>query len=277
MKKTCNSNTNQQNIKTISEDEVDYEFITQVVNEVTQSCALPLSVPIERIPFYIKQAAQWFWENYDGSVEERWYIIPNSEICKGNNLNKLVKLPPQIMGVHGCYKTSSRYRNGAMGDFSMERMMLSTYSSFGGVGSMGSGTANSPYFAAYNLGDVVTAMLEVSTFDQTLNSPLTYEFNRLSSCLNILGDLGWSDLLICTSKRCKIQDLYKEYYFFRFVVALVKKSLSTIYSTYEFKLPGGVTINYSNFKDEGNEELEDIKEWVDNQKAIDWFFQPNTL
>jgi hypothetical protein len=45
----------------------------------------------------------------------------------------------------------------------------------------------------------------------------------------------------------------------------------------EFKLPGGVTINYSNFKDEADSDMEDIKEWIEKNRACDYFFMPNSL
>ena len=35
-------------------DEIDYQFITRVQQEVTQSCALPFALPVERIPEFIR-------------------------------------------------------------------------------------------------------------------------------------------------------------------------------------------------------------------------------
>lgn len=257
------------------EDEIDYQFITRVQKEVTQSCALPFAVPAERIPEFILQAAQYFWQNCDLCVEERYYIVKNSDICKGNKLNKIVQLPQQILGVHGVFKLQSNLKYGAMGDFSIERMMMSSYSMFGGAGTVGGGFGLNG--VGYNLADVVTSMYEVDTFNQYLNAPLSYNFNTYSSKLVLLGDLGYSDILISCMIRCRIQDLYNNYYFFRCVVAFVKRSLSTIYGSFEFKLPGGVTINYSNFKDEADSDMEDIKEWIDKNRACDYFFMPSSL
>lgn len=259
------------------QDELDTAFILKVQAEVTQSCALPFAVPVERIPAYIVQAAQWFWQNDDFSVEERGYVIPNHEICRTNIFNKIVQLPQQIVSVHGCYKIQKNLKYGAMGDFSLERMMMSTYSLFGGVGTVAGGFNGTTGMAGFALEDVVTSMYEVDTFNQVLNAPLTYNYNTYSSKLVLLGDLGGSDLLIQCFKRCNIQDLYNNYYFFRRVVCLVKKALTTIYGTFEFKLPGGVTINYSAFNDEADKELDEIKEWVEGNRAADYFFNPNTL
>lgn len=257
------------------QDQIDMQFMTRVQNEVTQSCALPFALPAERIPEYILQAAQYFWQNCDFSVEERHYLVKNSDINTCNKLNKIIQLPPQIVGVHGVYKLQSQLKYGAMGDFSIERMMMSSYSMFGGAGTVGNGMTMGG--TGYNLSDVMVSMYEVDTFNQALNAPLTYNYNQFSNKLVLLGDLGYSDLLLATMKRCTIQDLYNNYYFFRYVVCLCKRALSTIYGSFEFKLPGGVSINYSNLSDQASEEMDKIDEWIQNNRACDYFFMPNTL
>ena len=258
------------------EDEIDYQFIQRVQSEVTQSCALPFALPADRITANIINAARLFWQNCDFACEERYYILRNADICRSNVMNKIAQLPEQIIGVHGVYRIDQGMKYGVMGDFSIERMMLSTYSMFGGVGTVGGGFVNGTT-QGYTLPDVVMSMYEVDTFNQTLNPTLTYNFNQFSHKLVLLGDLGYSDVLICCSVRCRIQDLYNDYYFFRAVVALCKKNLSTIYGMYEFKLPGGVTINYDKLNDQADTDLEEVKEYFENNRAVDYFFMPNTL
>ena len=259
------------------QDEVDTMFIQRVQAEVTQSCALPFAVPVERIPEFILQAARWFWLNCDWASEEKFMAIHNSDICKCNALNKTITLPPQIIAVHGVYKTTDQLKFGMMGDFSIERMMMSTYSMFGGVGTVGGGFTGTAGMAGFNLTDVVTAMYEIDTFNQYLNAPLSYDYNIWSHKLILLGDLGNADLLVNCFKRCKIQDLYNNYYFFRLVVCFVKRSLGFIYGTYEFKLPGGISINYSSISDDAKEEIEKIEEWVRDHNGVSYFFEPGTL
>lgn len=255
------------------EDEIDLQFFQRIQQEVTQTCALPMAIPIERIPEIVRQAAQWFWAHVDQAVEERYYVIPNSEICKGNKINKVVQLPQQIYGVFGVHKVQEQLKYGAMGDFSMERMLMSSYNVFGGSG----GGTVSTTGRGWSLPDAIATLYEIDTFNQFLNPPVTYNFNQNSSKLVILGNLGFSDILIQTWVRCRIQDLYNDYYFFRLCVVFMKRSLSVIYGTYEFKLPGGVTINYDNFSSQADSEYDEIKEWADNNNVASYFFMPGEV
>lgn len=258
------------------EDQVDYQFIQRIIQELTQTCAINIPTQPSAIPPLILQAAQYFWENDDQSIEERWYRMPNKEFCKcGPNLT--VKLPPQILSVNGVYKTSDNFRYSAMGDFSLERMVMSNSMMAGGLG----GSVNDAYGgyngSGYNLTDVVSALYEVSTFNSLYDVPLTYNYNQYSNTLIILGDLGSSDLMLNVYKRLKLQDLYKSYYFFRYCVCLGLRSMATILGTMEFKLPGGVTLNYSIWRDMANEEMAKIEEWIQKNHAADYFINSNTI
>lgn len=262
-----------QNFNITSElEEIDISFIQSVLDEVQVSCALPMQIPIQSVVGYIRQAANWFWEMDDAALEERSYAINNRDICKCDKLNKLIKLPPQIYSIHGVFKTDNKY-GGNMGDFSLERVMLSNYTySYGGAqgGAMYAGTTN------WSMTDVVSNLYELSTFDELLNTPITYNYNRYTHQLVLLGDLGHSSLVINVMQRCNIHDLYNNHWFFRYCVCLVKKGLSTIYGTFEFKLPGGVTINYSSFSDQANEEIEEIKEYLKSNRSASYFFVSGT-
>jgi len=256
------------------EDSMDMQFMQTVISEVTQSCLLPNPIPLERIPVIIGQVARWFWQNDDTAVEQRFYLIKNSEFCKGNIFNKIVQLPEQIMAIQGCYKTSN-LKYGVMGDFSVERLMLNSYSMYGGVGNIGGGMGSG--VLNYQLKDYVVSMYEVDTFQQTLRPTLSYNYNMFSKKLIVYGDMGLSDIVIDSWKRIRLQDLYQNYYFFRYCVCLVKKSLSQIFGTFTFKYPGGVEIRYDDFKSDAEEEIEKIEEYVESQHANDYFFQPNIL
>lgn len=257
------------------EDQVDYNFIQRIIQELTQSCALNLPIPPSAIPPLILQAAQFFWENDDQSVEERWYCLPNSEFNKCGP-NNVVKLPPQIIAVSGVFKTSNSFSYGALGDFSLERMILNNSAMASGIGVGGASNVFGSS-GGWSLTDVTGALYELSTFKSMFDTPLTFNYNHFSNDLIILGALGSSNLILNVLTRCKIQDLYKNYYFFRYCVCLGLRSMATIMGTFEFKLPGGVTINYSNFRDQAQQEMEQIVEYLNKNHACDYFFTSNSI
>ena len=257
-----------------TEDQMDYMFIQRIIQELTQSCALPLPVPANAIPPLILQAAQHFWETDDQSVEERYFCIPNREFNKCGP-NNTAKLPQQIISVFGVYKTTDRWSFGALGDFSLERIVMNNSALAGGVGGQltdvfGSGTG-------YNLTDITAALYEVQTYKSMFDVPLTFNYNQYSNELIVLGSLGNSDLILQCFTRCRIQDLYKNYYFFRYCVCLGMRSMSTIMGTFEFKLPGGVTINVSRFHDMATDEMQRIDEYIAKNHSADYFFNTCTI
>ena len=257
-----------------AEDQMDYMFIQRIIQELTQSCALPLPVPAAAIPPLILQAAQHFWETDDQSVEERYFCLPNREFNKCGP-NNTAKLPQQIISVFGVYKTTDRWSFGALGDFSLERIVMNNSALAGGVGGQltdvfGSGTG-------YNLTDITAALYEVQTYKSMVDVPLTFNYNQYSNELIVLGSLGSSDLILQCFTRCRIQDLYKNYYFFRYCVCLGMRSMSTIMGTFEFKLPGGVTINVSRFHDMATEEMQRIDEYIAKNHSADYFFNTCTI
>ena len=256
------------------EDQLDYQFVQRIIQELTQSCALNLPIPAASIPPLIIQAAQFFWANDDRAVEERWYCLPNSEFNKCGP-NALAKLPEQIISVFGCYKATDQWGYDALGDFSLERMILNNSAIASGAGGSLSDVWGSG--SGYGLQDVTAALYEVSTYKSMFDVPLTYNYNEFSKELVVLGQLGSSDLILQTWQRCKIQDLYKDYYFFRYCVCLGMRAMGTIMGTYEFKLPGGVSINYSQFADRASEEMNEIYEWLQKNHAADYFFNTNTI
>lgn len=256
------------------EDQLDYQFVQRIIQELTQSCALNLPIPASAIPPLILQAAQFFWANDDRAVEERWYCLPNSEFNKCGP-NKTAKLPDQIISVFGVYKSTDQYSYGVMGDFSLERMLLNSSA----LASSSGASMSNVYGAAsgYNLMDVTAALYEVNTYKAMFDSPLTYNYNEFSKELIVLGDLGVSSLVLQTWQRCKIQDLYNDYYFFRYCVCLGMRSMGQIMGMFEFKLPGGVTINSQMLADRASEEMQSIYEWLIANHSADYFFNTCTI
>jgi hypothetical protein len=55
------------------------------------------------------------------------------------------------------------------------------------------------------------------------------------------------------------------------------RSMAQIMGTFEFKLPGGVVLNYSQFSDRASEEMQTIQEWLNANHSADYFFNSVTI
>lgn len=264
-------------IDATTEDALDMMFIQRLTKEITQSCVLPFALPIERVIAAIIEAAQYFWQNDDFSVEERMFIIRNKDLCAdAQGLNRQIQLPQQIVSIFGVYRTNQSVSSATLGDFGIERMMLSSYNTLGqnGAGMNNGYNGMSPF--GFSLLDVTATMYEISTFNQTMNSTITYNFNPYSHKLVILGDMKHSDLLIRCYTRLKIQAMYDNYYFFLKCRSILRRMLTMIYGIYEFKMPGGTTINFSVFSDMCDRDDEKVEEFIQRNHANDFIMQPFT-
>lgn len=190
-------------------------------------------------------------------------------------LNQSIKLPEQIVSVWAVHKANNAFQWGAMGDFSLERMIVNNSLMTSGVGNSarqvyGDGTG-------FTLADITAALYEVKTYKAMFEYPVTYSYNEFSHVLFLAGAVNHTDLILSTFQRVKLQDLYQNYYFFRYVICLAKRALTQIMGTIEFKMPGGNSINYTQFRDAAETELSEIREWINNNHACDYFFNTNTI
>lgn len=262
-------------LKQLQEDQTDYQFIQRIIQELTQSCALPLPVPAGAIPNLIIQAAQYFWQNDDESSQEMWYCVRNKDITR-YGANNIIVLPQQILSIAGVFKASDSFNFGVMGDFSIERIIMNNTALASNLG----GSMKSAFgdgLGSFSIADVTAALYEVQSYKSLFDAPLTYDYNYFSHTLEILGAVGRSDLVLDVYKRCKIQDMYNNYYFFRYCVALGLKSMATILGTFEYKLPGGISLNYARFDEIGNSEIEKIQEHIKGNHSPSYILTANSI
>ncbi len=99
-----------------------------------------------------------------------------------------------------------------------------------------------------------------------------FDFNTNTHRLKIQGRNPKRNLFLDTYVKIEESKLYDDWYFQRYVTAQSKISLGRILGTFTFNLPGGITIDASSLKDEGKEEIEQIKTKIDEENSPDWLF-----
>ena len=241
------------------------EFLLQVKDEIRGSCALPYSIPDKDINRIIDQSKKWFYRNYGEAVESQFYVIPKEEFRKPEfKANRAILMPKCVINVSEVKEISGGGRLGIKGhDFSDDRLLGSELYITSGTGD-----------------DLVLRTAQMAFWDLAsafFLDLLSYDFNQNTKKLKLKGRNPNKNVFIRTYVEIPEEALFEDWFFIRYVTAQVKMQLGRILGFFEYNLVGGVTINTSDIKSEGKEELDEIKQQIDDENSPSWFFMFNSF
>lgn len=236
------------------------EFIQMIKDELTGSCALPYAIPEKEFNRIIDQALRWAYINYQYSVETHYFVIKKDVWnSKAFRKTRSVQLPDCVVSVYEVKEIKGSSRLSYFGaDFSAEKMI-----------------AQEIYLSPFNADDMVLRTAYESYWDLSkafFLERIAYDFNHNTRRLVILGRDPKLDVFLQTYIKISEEKLFEDWTFQRYCIAQAKISLGRILTMFEYNLPGGVSINGSDIKDEGKDEIEKILEMIDNENSPSWFF-----
>jgi hypothetical protein len=232
------------------------EFINSIDSDLTIDGSLPLSIPKKTIMRIIKNAKKWFYKNYELSLEEGYlYVAVNDTafVCD----NYLV-VDESIEAIYGVHPVNGKGFNHA--DFSFTRLaMLDYHKSSGGGNSV-------DYYVAKNM------ELDMKKF--LFGKRISFDYNSNTQRLFVRGWRPNEGGLICDCF-IKIPDakLFDDGYFFRYVLAMSKITVARLMGTITMPLVGGASIDFSLIQSEGENDLEKIKEEIENMQGVDYIMK----
>ena len=251
-------------------------FITEVNQELSVACSLPFTVPKKEIERIINYAAKWMYKNYELAGEERYYLIP-AEVFTTDafKCDRTLLLPKCVLTVHGIHEVTNNC-NGTIAD---SRTFDGTFDTsvnkfffrdvfFSNTGLSNSSESLMHYIVSSYWMDLV---LHVST------SPISFDYNPNSNKLVILGRTPKVPIIVQLYRELPLTYLMNDEVFFRWVVAQAKKQLSRILGTFNFNLPGGITINFDLIREEGTEEITKLEEEIRGEYGADFFFMTRNI
>ena len=274
------------NCSDVEEVECLNDFVESIQNEMSVQGAIPFMIPAEAIAQLTKNAKTMFYKSYEDASEEMFIAIPESEIRKksfqrgihtmdgpgdnkvtakfkkgeGDNPNTghtrgTYTLPEGVISVVGVYEIGafsgeSGWNSGLLGksagDVSLNRMVYqSVYDR-----TMAVSADNTMYYIC------TEAFLDISR--QIFQNMISFRYNRLTNNLRFLGELPKSDVILDVLVRVPDCDLYNDDLFRRYVIADCKVQLSRILGSYNYNMPGNITINVDSIADDGKTEKEQI-------------------
>lgn len=272
------------------------DFIDRVGEYLTVNCQLPFKVPAKNVSLIVDEAIKYFVNNYDDFVEELYLTCPawvfRTEKFRTGLYNKdgvedggdkadkisptetykqrgIVVMPENVFSVTRVYQLfrfsgESGYfgtrLDGPNPEFGTQRMLFSSAYNSG----LAQG-ADNMIFYAYSLG-------YFDTMRQMLQPMHGFKYNRRNHNLRFTGELPqYTTIMQClvTIDEC---EMFEDDLFFRYVCAMCMKNLSRVLGTFQYQLPGGVSINTGAYDSLGESELQSVKEEIDKRRSVAYFY-----
>lgn len=236
------------------------ELIDYIKDKLRVSSALPYSVPDREIENIISDSEKWFYDNYYGAVENKYYVIKKEDFQKIEfRSSRTILLPDCVVSVYEVREISGGGRLFTVDkDFADNRLIAAEL-----------------YLSPFQSDGIVLRAAQYSYWDLSQSfflDRIRYDFNKNTKKLVILGRNPSKDVLIQCFIKIPEENLYDDIYFLRYVSAMAKKSLGRILGFFTYNLVGGVTINSDALFSEGSEELEKVIEDIRNEDRPDYFF-----
>jgi hypothetical protein len=236
------------------------EFLLEIKDEIRGTCALPYSIPDKEINRIIDQAKKYFYRNYREAVESQYYVVPKDEFKKSEfKKDRSILLPDCVVSVYEVKEISGGGRLFTLDpDFSDNRLIAAEL-----------------YLSPFQSDDLVMRTAQYAYWDLAqafFLELIAYDFNRNTHKLKIKGRNPKKNVFIQTYVEIPEEDLFEDWFFIRYCTATVKVALGRILGFFEYQLPGGISINSSDIKSEGQEELEKLLQQIDDENSPDWFY-----
>lgn len=240
------------------------DLIEEIKGELTASASLPFAPPDVEIERIIDLESRWLYREYRDATYTRWYILDKKYYNTPEfKQTRTFQLPDCVIGVKFAYELTSGQR--AFGihdpDLQFDRLM-----------------AADMYLTPLSSDQITHRTIQWSFWDMAKAFNLRdvqFSFNMNTHRITMLGRDMTESLFVTTLDKIPSEDFYEDPLVIKWFIAKAKISLARILGTFQYNLLGNVTINYSEIKSEGKEELDELKEKINTDNTPDWFMMFN--
>jgi hypothetical protein len=238
----------------------ELELIQDINDEITFSGALPYSLPEKELKRIITNDCRYFWDNWKYAVESRYLLLPQ-ELFKNDTFRKLrqIQLPDCVQFVvdfkeakgGSIFATIDR-------DFAEQKFI-------------GSEVFLTPFIGE----SIMYRTVMFSFLDLTksmLLDTIAYDYNKNTKLLGVLGRTPATAAVLRVFKKIEPEKLFEDELFQRYVRAHAKVRLSHMLQTFNYTLPGGVTVNYQQIVAAAQLEMDAVIAMMKGENTTDWMF-----
>jgi hypothetical protein len=234
------------------------ELISDINDEITFSGMLPYSLPDKEIKRIINIDADYFYDNWRHAVEPKYIMLPN-ELFKSAEFkaNREIILPDCVQ-----FCTDVKEAKGGSIFATIDR-------DFAESKFIGSEIYLTPFMGE----SIMYRTIMFSFLDLTrgmILDTIAYDFNKNTKKLGILGHTPKVAAVATVLKKIELHELFNDELYLRHVRAHAKVRLSHMLQTFNYQLPGDITINYANMVTTAEKEMEDVKTMLKGENTTDW-------
>jgi hypothetical protein len=236
------------------------QLLTDINNEITFSGALPYSLPEKELKRILEIDTRYFWDNWRHAVESRYLLLPQ-ELFENQTFKKFrqIQLPDCVQFVvdfkeakgGSIFATIDR-------DFSEQKFI-------------GSEIYLTPFIGeSIMYRTVIFSFLDLTK--AMMIDTIAYDYNKNTKLLGVLGRTPKTPAVLRVYKKLEPEKLYEDEMFQRYVRAHAKVRLAHMLQTFNYTLPGDITVNYQNIVTTAEKEMEEVKAMMKGENTPDWFF-----
>lgn len=236
------------------------ELIKDLQDEVTFSGAMPYSVPVKELKRIIENDTRYFYDNWRHAVESRYLYLP-LHMFESDRFKKFrtIQLPDCVAFVVDCKEAKGGSIFATIDrDFAEEKFIGSEI-----------------YLTPFMGESIMYRTIMFSFLDLTkglMIDSIAYDFNKNSKLLGIIGRTPKTGTVLRVFKKLDKDKLYNDELFQRYVRAHAKLRTAHMLETFNYTLPGDVTVNYQSITATAEKEMDDVKKMMAAENVPDWMY-----
>lgn len=236
------------------------ELIKEVQDALTASCALPYSPPDPEINRIIDVEMKWLFREYRDLWQDQIYILDKQYYRTTEwRSTRTYQLPKCVVGMKKVWEMTQGSRVFGINDpdLNFDRLMASDL-----------------YLTPLSSDQITYRTIQWSFWDlaRAFNlRDINHDFNLNTKRLVITGRTPTESLFLLSMIQIPDEDAYDDPLVLKWMIAQGKRSLARILGAFNYNLLGNITINFEQYRTEGNEELAELKEKIKGDDVPDWF------
>jgi hypothetical protein len=236
------------------------ELIEDINNEITFSGMIPYSLPEKELMRILENDTKYFYDNWRHAVEPQYLALPPALFeDPAFKANRQIVLPDCVQAVIDFKEARG---NSILGTIDRD---------FGEQKFIGAEVYLTPF-----IGESIMYRTAIFSFlDLTkafVLDTIAYDFNKNSKKLTIVGHSPRVQAVAKVLKKLDKEYLYKDELFQRYVRAHAKVRLAQMLQTFNYTLPGEVTLNYQTITQAATAEMTEVTTMMAKENTPDWLF-----